>query len=104
MVWGGVVSVIRAGVESLEEKSGNAPRESHDVLSRSYQGGLGVGSSALALQAAGALGIDAGAVPHENNFIQSLRARAIYGVSMGEDGVSQVLSLKLEQATANARE
>lgn len=30
-------------------------------------------------------------------------ARAIYGVSMGEDGVSQVLSLKLEQATANAR-
>lgn len=30
-------------------------------------------------------------------------ARAIYGVSMGEDGVSQVLSLKLEQAAANAR-
>jgi len=29
-------------------------------------------------------------------------ARAIYGVSMGEDGVSQVLSLKLEQAAANA--
>jgi chromosome segregation protein len=30
-------------------------------------------------------------------------ARAIYGVSMGEDGVSQVLSLKLEQAAANVR-
>ncbi len=30
-------------------------------------------------------------------------ARAIYGVSMGEDGVSQVLSLKLEEAAANVR-
>jgi chromosome segregation protein len=30
-------------------------------------------------------------------------ARAIYGVSMGEDGISQVLSLRLEEAAANAR-
>lgn len=30
-------------------------------------------------------------------------ARAIYGVSMGEDGVSQVLSLRLEEAAANVR-
>lgn len=30
-------------------------------------------------------------------------ARAIYGVSMGEDGVSQLLSLKLEEASANVR-
>lgn len=40
-------------------------------------------------------------ITHNRTTIES--ASAIYGVSMGEDGVSQVLSLQLEAALANAK-